>query len=79
MKSEIIESYWYTASQFGGAIGFVAIKSGPDRDKWKVYAGIGYGVDTKIDESIIAGHGAKVTKEVALAHFPALDPDKFVY
>lgn len=79
MQYEILGSDWYTGQQFGGAIGFVAIKSGPDLDKWKCYAGIGFGGDQSIDEQMIAGQGAKVTKAVACAHFPALDPDKFVY
>jgi hypothetical protein len=79
MEYQIIGSVWYTGMQFGGQIGFVAIKSGPDLDKWKCYAGIGFGGDEQRDAMMIAGQGAKVTKEVACAHFPAQDPDKFVY
>lgn len=79
MQEKILGSVWYTAQQFGGSIGFVAIKSGPDLDKWKVYVGIGFGGLESVDEQMIAGSGAKVTKAVALAHFPDLDPEKFVY
>lgn len=78
MTYQIINSYWYTGMQFGGAIGFVAIKSGPDGNNWKCYAGIGFGADEETDALMIAGQGAKVSREVACAHFPELDPEKFV-
>lgn len=75
----VINSYWYTGQEFGGVIGFVAIRREHDSEEWKVYCGVGWGVDPAIDSQMIAGGGAKVTREVALAHFPDLDPDKFVY
>ncbi len=76
---KILGSYWYTNMQFSGQIGFVAIATGPDEDNWKCYCGIAFGEDETADQQIIAARGAKVIKDVAVAHFPALDPDKFVF
>lgn len=81
MTYEVIDSFWYTGFQFNGqCIGFVAIKSGPGEGDWKCYVGI---LDDPSDEvedpQTICANGAKVTREVACAHFPHLDPDKYKF
>lgn len=79
MKYEILASDWYTTGR-GELIGVVAIASGPAKENWKAYIGIGQGVDEAVDEQQSAGNGSKVVPaSIAAAHFPSLDPDKFVY
>lgn len=85
MDYKILGSIWYTPPMPSPVIaivldiGFVAIASGPDGDKWKCYCGFGLGGDQAIDEQIIASRGVKVPKAVAVAHFPQLDPERFVF
>jgi len=80
-RYDVLASYWYTPRTVPGQIGLVVISTGPAADKWKCYIGIvmNGGNREDWDEQFVAAHGAKVTKEVAVAHFPGQDPDKFVY
>lgn len=65
------------------AIAFVAVETGRE-NTWKCYIGWAPYVlsddaaNAKMEDRI-ADSGAKVQKEVACAHFPQLDPTKFVY
>lgn len=60
----------------------VAIASGPDRDGWKAYIGW-VPFDSQAEdgqneaEQLVASNGAKMSKEVAFAHFPSLDPERY--
>lgn len=85
---KILGSEWYTPPAPGLdagshailglpsiAIGVVAIASG---DKWKCYLGLANGHNVSADEQSIAGNGVKVTKEVAVAHFPELPAGGFI-
>lgn len=91
MSYEILDSYFYTPT-FPGAdpmlhvvanlptnwVLFVAIRSGADR--WKCYMGWVPGKEGEEKaKQLIARNGCKVSKEVSVAHFPSLDPDKFTY
>lgn len=81
---KLLGAVWYTpripfvvldGPRSGLCVGFIAIEV---EDGWKCYMGYGLGVDERYDAERIAKTGAKVTKEVAVAHFPHLDPEKYV-
>ncbi len=67
---KVLDSYWYTPTAPGFDPLSHHVLGQPD---------IGVAeANTKMEDRI-ADSGAKVLKEVACAHFPQLDPAKFVY
>jgi hypothetical protein len=90
MSYKILASDWFTPPLVGIlydaltgisenlCIGVVAIETGTG--DWKAYIGYGTTGDQKRDEQSIAANGSKlVPKSIACAHFPSLDPERFVY
>lgn len=85
----ILGSVWYTPpitniifdGMFGIgqhlSVGVVAIKSSDN--KWKAYLGYGVTGEQWKDEQHIATNGVKITKAVACATFPKLDPKRFIF
>lgn len=58
-------------------IGVVAIQNADPEKTWKARIGYGLGDEESIDQQLIAKNGARLSKEVACAYFPDLDPHKF--
>lgn len=89
MNYKILGSDWFTPPLVGIlfdaltgiseniCIGVVAIETGDG--KWKAYIGYGVTGDKEKDEQSIAANGVKlIPKSIAVAHFPALNPEDFV-
>ena len=90
--SKILGAVWYTPPAPGidaathaamqlpaFSVGVVAVGTGALQKQWKCYLGLGLGEDEEKETLNIAKYGVKVTKEVACAHFPNLDPAEFVF
>lgn len=77
MNYKVIDSIWYTPMTKMAVIGVVAIETA--EGKWKAYIGCGNGDNESNDAQRIAAQGSKVTKAMACAFFPQLDPEGFTY
>lgn len=87
---KILNSDWFTPPLVGTlydaltgissglSIGIVAIETNQGKT-WKAYIGYGITGDQEKDEQIIALNGAKISKELACATFPKLNPKTFVF
>lgn len=75
---KILGSIWWARSE-DNCIGIVAIESHAPTGAWKVYIGLGLGLDKDSDLQHIARTGMPLLhKDAVCAFFPRLDPEKYM-
>jgi hypothetical protein len=70
----VIDALWFTTKD--GSIGAVAIET---QGGWKAYIGQVDGFNEHYDRQYVANWGAKLPRSIAVAMFPNLEANKYVY